>query len=370
MNISPSSREVYKEPRDGATVCVLAGESHEHTWELLGDARDLADRLGQRVTALICAESESGPTANQFQGLFQRGADDVVLALDRSGAAASPSSHPFHRWAAKLQAVEQWYRATSPRVLFVPASGSNRSFAAQLAARCDAELFSSALQVRVLGDRLQITALHGDGRRARQLDVDPGRQVIVVMNPEVGQARPADPSRAGQLTIFTPLVGTSTPARSTIPGSPSSDEPDVEAGVEPIVSACRIEADPAVSAIEHLPRLVAGGFGLGSREAFELLRAVASRLDAGVAASRAAVDCGWIERERQVGQTGKTVRPELYIACGISGASHHLEGMSQSRHILAINKDPEAPIFRIAHLGLVADWRDTLLKFEALLPPS
>ena len=80
-----------------------------------------------------------------------------------------------------------------------------------------------------------------------------------------------------------------------------------------------------------------------------------------------AVDLGWVERERQVGQSGKTVRPELYLACGISGASHHLEGMSQSRHIVAINTDPQAPIFRVAHLGLVADWRETLLKLDSML---
>ena len=92
-------------------------------------------------------------------------------------------------------------------------------------------------------------------------------------------------------------------------------------------------------------------------------------MDAGVAASRMAVDQGWIERERQVGQTGKTVRPELYLACGISGASHHREGMADSRHIIAINIDPAAPIFQIAHLGLVADWHETLQHFLELTDP-
>ena len=80
-----------------------------------------------------------------------------------------------------------------------------------------------------------------------------------------------------------------------------------------------------------------------------------------------AVDLGWIERERQVGQTGKTVAPELYIACGISGASHHLEGMAGAKHIVALNTDPEAPIFRIAHLGLVADLYDILARAEEAL---
>ena len=77
-----------------------------------------------------------------------------------------------------------------------------------------------------------------------------------------------------------------------------------------------------------------------------------------------AVDLGWIEHERQVGQTGRTVEPELYLACGISGASHHLEGMSASRHIVAINTDPEAPVFRVAHLGLVADLYAVLAELE------
>jgi electron transfer flavoprotein alpha subunit len=80
-----------------------------------------------------------------------------------------------------------------------------------------------------------------------------------------------------------------------------------------------------------------------------------------------AVDLGWIERERQVGQTGKTVKPDLYVACGISGASHHTEGMSEARHIVAINTDRSAPIFKLAHLGLVADFRATIEALDSML---
>ncbi len=94
---------------------------------------------------------------------------------------------------------------------------------------------------------------------------------------------------------------------------------------------------------------------------------IAEYLKAGVAASRVAVDLGWADRERQVGQTGKTVAPALYLACGISGASHHLAGISEAEHIVAINSDPDAPIFRTAHLGLVADIHDVLSHLETHL---
>jgi electron transfer flavoprotein alpha subunit len=106
--------------------------------------------------------------------------------------------------------------------------------------------------------------------------------------------------------------------------------------------------------------VVAGGAGMGTKENFAMLKALAEQLGGEVAASRAAVDFGFIEKDRMVGQTGQVVRPKLYIACGISGSVQHRAGMEESKKILAINSDPDAPIFKIAHMGIVGDVKDIL----------
>ncbi|MHB2155117.1 electron transfer flavoprotein subunit alpha/FixB family protein [Caldithrix abyssi] len=132
--------------------------------------------------------------------------------------------------------------------------------------------------------------------------------------------------------------------------------------------------DELVKIIEHhreeskvnlkaAPIIVAGGYGMGSKENFQLLYELADLLGGEVAGSRAAVDAGFIEHERQVGQTGVTVRPRLYIACGISGAIQHRAGMEESKKIIAINNDPEAPIFDICHYGIVGDAMEVIPKF-------
>ena len=109
--------------------------------------------------------------------------------------------------------------------------------------------------------------------------------------------------------------------------------------------------------------IVAGGMGVGTREDFRLIRDLAHVLGGEVGASRAAVDAGFIPKDHQVGQTGTTVRPKLYIACGISGSIQHRAGMAESSRIIAINTDPEAPIFQIAHYGIVGDLKEVIPQF-------
>jgi electron transfer flavoprotein alpha subunit len=115
--------------------------------------------------------------------------------------------------------------------------------------------------------------------------------------------------------------------------------------------------------LKSAPIIVAGGYGMGTKENFDMLNELAHVLGGEVAGSRAAVDAGFITHERQVGQTGVTVRPKLYIACGISGAIQHRAGMQDANKIIAINIDPEAPIFDVCHYGIVGDAKDVIPKF-------
>lgn len=307
-------------------IGVIAPDNVDHAVELLGDARELADRVHAKVIALTFGDTERAAQ------LIAHGADLVTTA-------PHGQTGPNHR----LSVSQLWQQRHQSRLTFLGATGDDRALAAKLAARGGIRLIAPVLSVALRDRQWNITALHADGRRARQMFVDRTDPVLVTMRPGVAQSMAPDANRRG-----------------TIESIEIESQPETQRVAE------RLPADPATTDIVHLPRLVSGGRGLGGPDGFELLRKVAERLDAGIAASRMAVDLGWIERHRQVGQTGKTVRPELYLACGISGASHHREGMSDSRHVIALNRDAAAPIFQLAHLGLVADWRETLEEFLRL----
>jgi len=297
---------------------VIDTTTRDGTLERLGDARRLADRLGTGVgVALVTART---PDAHH---LIRHGADRVVHV---------PIDQPTHP--ALVSTVSDLLGPQQPRLVLAPADCHGRELAARLAARRRWRLLSPVLMLQARGSELDITTVDRTERLCRRERVGAGESVVVTMRDGVGEAVPPA-ERRGEFSTADVAIG---------------------GGVaERVVVERTLPVDPVAVDIRFAPRLVAGGRGLGGKDGFEVLRRFASRLGAGVAASRVAVDLGWIEYERQVGQTGRTVRPELYIACGISGASHHLDGMSGATHVVAINTDPQAPIFRKAHLGLVAD---------------
>lgn len=310
--------------KDRCAVWVLSGAVDQAMLERSGDARRVADQLGARVGALVRT-----PTAAEAEQLLAYGVDRVywmaAAAGQRSLVATTATLLTEHH----------------ARLVFAAGDGAGREWAALLAVRLGWKLVTPALVVQARGQRLEVTGLDRSGRLARNMAFGHHEAVIVTLRPGVGEALMADPQRLGEVL---PIMAVPCP--------------------EPVQQRQVRAADPATIDIQEATRLVAGGRGVGSRAAFDTLRRFADKLGASVAASRMAVDLGWIERARQVGQTGKTVAPEVYIACGISGASHHLEGIMGARHIVAINTDPQAPIFRVAHLGLVADLHAVLARAE------
>jgi electron transfer flavoprotein alpha subunit len=306
------------------------------TCERLGDARQLADARSESVGALIVG-SHCDPAV-----LIAAGAD-VVKIVDPLVSSGSGFDGGSVFRALNAEAILAPIR---PRLVLASGSPDGREWAARLAVRRTWRLFSPALQAAFdRAGRLVITALSACGRYSREAALGTDETAVLTLRTGVAEAVPPDANRTGTVERVS----------------------SVEIGEEPIRVECEIPADPSEVDIRYAERIVAGGRGLGSADGFEQLARVAQILKAGVAASRVAVDLGWIDRERQVGQTGKTVTPALYLACGISGASHHLAGMAEARHIVAINTDSDAPIFKAAHLALVADLREVLSALETQL---
>jgi electron transfer flavoprotein alpha subunit len=269
----------------------------------------------------------------------QAGGDLVAFAADGSVAADAGKYGAKKLYVAKLDAylTEPWTAALAqvladaqPSVLLLGGTSNGRDLAPRVAAR---------LGVGVASDVDQLS--YGDGKLTARRPVYSGKAfatVEIVGTPAIATTRPnafpAEESGAGAAEVVdvTPqaaeakakLMETKTP----------------EAGELTIA-----EADIIVS----------GGRGLKEATNFSLIRDLAHAIGGAVGASRATVDAGWIDHQHQVGQTGRVVSPNLYIAAGVSGAIQHLAGMSSSKHIIAINKDPEAPIFRVADLGIVGD---------------
>ncbi|MDV6013528.1 electron transfer flavoprotein subunit alpha/FixB family protein [Haloechinothrix sp. LS1_15] len=301
-----------------AEVLVLVdhtgGEVKKSTFELLTAART----LGEPAAVVVGAPGTAGKISS---ALGSYGAQKVYVAEsdDATGYLVTP----------KVDALAAAAEQASPSAVLVSATSEGKEVSGRLAARLGSGLLADAVGINADGTVEQsifggaFTVTSSATRGAPVISVRPGSidaEEASGAATEVPLELPAiDPAKSAKVTGFEPIVG--------------GDRPELS------------EASVVVS----------GGRGVGSAEKFEVVEQLADALGAAVGASRAAVDSGYYPAQFQVGQTGKTVSPQLYIALGISGAIQHRAGMQTSKTIVAVNKDPEAPIFEIADLGVVGD---------------
>lgn len=303
---------VYVEQRDGAIRSVSR--------EALGEAKRLSATLGGPVTAVYCGASDTG-----LADLGEAGADRVLVARHDAFARYDGAGY--------AAAVVAAAKATAAKLVLFSASSLGKDLAPRVAAM---------LGVGLAGDCIALDA--SSGKLVAKRPVMAGKALEKL-------AFPASPALATlRPKAFAPAAVESGKSAAVEALAFSYDASAPRAVVTAVTGATGGKPDLTESEV-----IVSGGRGLKGPEHFALIEQLADVLGATVGASRAVVDAGWRPHGDQVGQTGKTVSPKLYVAIGISGAIQHLAGMSSSRCIVAINKDPEAPIFKVADYGLVGD---------------
>ncbi|MCQ2314371.1 MAG: electron transfer flavoprotein subunit alpha/FixB family protein [Bacteroidales bacterium] len=311
---------VFAEQRDGEIQSVA--------YELLGKARDLADALGEKVVAILAGYG----VKEKAQSLIEMGADEVVVC-------DSPELKDYLT-EQYSQVVYQIIMDRKPGIVLYGATTIGRDLAPRLASRLRTGLTADCTKLEIADDektgekQFRSTRPAFGGNLMATIICPNTRPQMSTVRPGVMQKRQCEAGRKGVVTMFEAKFDTS----------------KFKVKVLETVKNSKQAADIADAKI-----LVSGGRGVHDREGFDKLQALADVLGGMVSSSRAMVDAGVIDHAYQVGQTGKTVRPNLYMACGISGAIQHLAGMEESGYIIAINKDKFAPIFSAADLGIVGD---------------
>jgi electron transfer flavoprotein alpha subunit len=300
--------------RDGAITPVGA--------ELLGKGRELADKLGGELAAAIFGPGAGDAAAE----LFPMGADKVYVVDHDMLKEFRP--RPY------AKALTQLAQEVGPAVLLAGATTQGRDLAGAAATYLKTGLTADCVGLEIDdAGVLKQTRVSCGGRVMSEWVTAEARPQFATVRPKIMKPLERDAGRTGETVAFNVNL------------TPDDDVGEVVSFLEATETVNLGEADIIVS----------GGRGLGNPEGFGIIKKLAETLGAAVGASRAAVDAGWIEYASQVGQTGRTVSPKLYIACGISGAVQHLAGMGTADVIVAINKDEEAPIFKIATYGIVGD---------------
>ena len=307
---------VFAEQRDGVIMPVVV--------ELLGEGKKLANEVGCNLCAVLCGHHVEG-LADQ---LFEYGADKVYVA-DHEELAT-------YRTDAYTKVINDAIEEYKPEIVLLGATHIGRD----------------------LGPCLAVKANTGLTADCTKLEIDPEDKKIKQTRPAFGgnlMATIVCPNHRPQMSTVRPGVMEKAAFEEGRKGeliklNVEFKEGDIRTKVLEIVKTMKDTVSLTDAEI-----IVSGGMGLGKPEGFELLKQLADKLGGIVAASRAAVDAGWIDHAYQVGQTGTTVKPKIYIACGISGAIQHVAGMQNSEQIIAINTNENAPIFEIADYGIVGD---------------
>jgi len=290
-------------------------------WEMIGAGRQIAAALGSQVTACVLGDGVDG----MAQEAIQRGAHASILVND-----ASLAIYRLEAYAATLVKLAREYQ---PAVFLMGASSRGRELAPYVAAKLGVGLAADCVKIGVEGGSLVVTRPALAGNVLSRITYGDARPHMATLRRRVFAPADPDDGRDGQVVTA---------------GAALSEGDLSTQVVEFVTQAGEVNLTDANI-------VVSGGRGVGGPEGFEPIRELAWVMGGAMGASRAAVDAGWIPYVHQVGQTGKTVQPDLYFAVGISGAIQHLAGMKTSKVIVAINKDPEAPIFKVATYGVVGD---------------
>jgi electron transfer flavoprotein alpha subunit len=295
------------------------------SFELLGKAKELAERLKEKVCVVLLGNNISKFT----EDLSSYGIDKIYLC-----DSALLGDYLTETYSSVLLDLMKKYL---PNIALFPATKIGRDIAPRLAAKLETGLSADCIDLDIQdGNLIQTRSVYG------------GNYLVDIICPE---ARP-------QMVTVRPNV---------------MDKAEIQEKNQPEVIEFSLGLDPNqlqtklieriattvsdVKPIDEADVIVSGGRGIGSEENFKLIQELADVLNAAVGASRAAVDAGWISKSCQVGQSGTVVCPNIYIACGISGTTQHLVGMKSSKKIIAINKDPNAPIFDVCDYGIVGDFK-------------
>ena len=309
------------------------GELQKVSLELLGEGRRVADKLGVKLTALLLGNNVS----NLAEKLAAHGADEVLVAEDKNLEHYTTDAY--------TKVICDLATERKPGILFVGATFIGRDLGPRIAARLSTGLTADCTSIDVEvenGDLLATRPAFG-GNLMATIACPEHRPQMATVRPGVFEAVTTDASNCKIENVAVNLA-----------------DSDVRTKVIETVKTAKDIID-----ISEAKIIVAGGRGVGSKENFAMLQELADVLGGVVAGSRAAVEKGWIENAYQVGQTGKTVKPTIYIACGISGAIQHVAGMQDSEVIIAINKDETAPIMSVADYGIVGDVKKVLPELIA-----